>query len=77
MSIASAFQFFHRLAEQERARAGSAHELLASIFALVSPNVKRENTENRGEQALRIQPQIPAINLKIGKLTPEEVEFVL
>jgi hypothetical protein len=43
------------------------------MFAFVSPNVKRENTENRGEQAVRIQPEIPAINLKIGKLTPEEV----
>jgi hypothetical protein len=49
MRIASAFQCPYRWAEQQHTRAVSAPELLSSIFALVSPYVKHENTENMGQ----------------------------
>jgi hypothetical protein len=50
MCIASAVQCSPRLAEQWGARAGSAHELLSNAFALLSPHVKRKNTEYMGQE---------------------------
>jgi hypothetical protein len=57
MWIASAFQCPPRLAEQQRARAGSAHELLSGIFALASPQVKRENTEKLSKIGISETPR--------------------